>query len=182
MGSSQVSCPYLSAVYAFGGAQKAIFNVLIFAMLGVVFVCQPAWAEQLGPPAIFTVTALGEPLRSVCEKISAATGYEIVVNQEWEDYPIVAVIHDQTLTNGLGQMMKGLDFALIEDSSKGKIRVLIFADRNSVKAGVNPSEIENYRASEGYGIDKYAEEYTKRQAKSISDVIIANNVSTYAEQ
>jgi hypothetical protein len=102
------------------------------------------WAgNKTGPGDEFiSLTAKNEPLGDVLKKISMATGYEIILDNNWRGYPVTVSIEDIPLNKGLKRILKDLNNVIVYVSSK-KIKIIIY-DKISPDRGSSISPGRSY--------------------------------------
>lgn len=100
--------------------------VLTFVGGGTSAMAFSCWgAENAANSPLFSLEEKDVPMAHVLEKISAATGYEITVDQEWADLPVTAKLRDLTLEEGLKRLLKGMNYALVIDDKEKRISIKI---------------------------------------------------------
>ena len=94
---------------------------------------------------LISLTVKDEPLGDVLYKVSMDTGYDISLDDKWQNYRITASFKEISLHKGLKRILKDLNSAIIYVSKK-KIRIIIY-DKTA-------SEGESYTPSDEKPLDK----------------------------
>jgi type II secretory pathway component GspD/PulD (secretin) len=115
----------------------ALITCLFFIALSL-FLTSSSWAETDAGDELISLTAKNEPLGDVVYKISMATGYDISVDNKWQNYRVTASLEDVSLHKGLKRILRDLNSAIIYVSSK-KIRIIIYDKTASEDASYAPS-------------------------------------------
>ena len=101
----------------------------IFLCLTVISVMLPmassAGKETHTADELITLTVKDEPLGEVLKKISLATGYEISLDNKWQNYRVTASLEEVSLHKGLKRILRNLNNVIIYGSSK-KIKIIIY--------------------------------------------------------
>lgn len=135
-----------------GDIQKQYFSLIldlavkIYIFLAFLFLMSPvgsfAGSSAAAGDELISLTAENEPLGNVFNKISVATGYEIVLDHNWRNYPVSVALEKVPLHQGLKRILKDLNNVIVYVSRK-KIKIIIY-DKISHDAG--PSEPPIQRA------------------------------------
>jgi hypothetical protein len=132
--------PYMSVFFD----QSFAFKIFLF--LAFLFL-MPSMASLAGNRAntgdeLISLTAKDEPLGDVLNKISMATGCEIDLDHDWQDYLVSVTLEKVPLQKGLKRILKDLNNVIVYVSNK-KIKIIIYdkisPDRGS-SAPSNPNE------------------------------------------
>jgi hypothetical protein len=131
-----------------GDIRKPNFNVFfhqsfainVYFFLIIFFFMSPI-ASSAGNKAnlgdeLISLTAKDEPLEYVLKKISMATGYEIVLDNDWRGCLVSVTLEKVPLDKGLKRILKDLNNVIVYVSSK-KIKIIIY-DKVSPEA-VSPA-------------------------------------------
>ena len=94
---------------------------------------------------LISLTVKDEPLGDVLYKVSMDTGYDISLDEKWQNYRVTASFKDISLHKGLKRILKDLNSAIIYVSNK-KIRIMIY-DKTA-------SEGASYTSSDEKPLDK----------------------------
>lgn len=87
---------------------------------------------------LISLTAKNEPLGDVLYKVSMATGYDIRIDDKWQNYRVTASLEDVSLHKGLKRILRNLNSAIIYVSSK-KIKIIIYDKTASYDESLAPS-------------------------------------------
>ena len=87
---------------------------------------------------LISLTVKDEPLGEVLYKVSMATGYDIHLDNKWQDYRVTAALEEVSLHKGLKRILRNLNSAIIYVSSK-KIKIIIYDKTASKEASYTPS-------------------------------------------
>jgi type II secretory pathway component GspD/PulD (secretin) len=108
---------------------------MIFLMLPVV---TAAGGESNIDDKLISLAAKDEPLGEVLNKISKATGYEFILDDEWEGNRVSAVLEDVTLHQALNQILRDLNHVIIYGTDQ-KIEIIIYGKAAFEGASTVPS-------------------------------------------
>ena len=133
-----------------GVNQKRYYNIFlhltvnIYVFLAFLFLMSPA-GSFAGSSAnagdeLISLRAENEPLGNVFNKISVATGYEIVLDHDWRNYPVSVDLEKVPLHKGLKRILKDLNNVIVYVSRK-KIKIIIY-DKISPDATSSESPIQ----------------------------------------
>lgn len=78
-----------------------------------------------------SLNAKEKKLDDVLAQLAAESGYNIVYNQEWGDYPISIQLESESLEGALNRILKTLDHAIVLDESNKKIVLYIYGSKAS---------------------------------------------------
>jgi len=87
---------------------------------------------------LISLTVKNEPLGDVLYKVSMATGYDISLDNKWQNYRVTASLEKVPLHKGLKRILKNLNSAIIYVSSK-KIKIIIYDKTAAEGASLAPS-------------------------------------------
>ena len=87
---------------------------------------------------LISLTVKDEPLGDVLYKVSMATGYDISIDDKWQNYRVTASLEDVSLHKGLKRILRNLNSAIIYVSSK-KIKIIIYDKTASEDESLAPS-------------------------------------------
>jgi len=87
---------------------------------------------------LISLTVKNEPLGDVLYKVSMATGYDISIDDKWQNYRVTASLEDVSLHKGLKRILRNLNSAIIYVSSK-KIKIIIYDKTDSADESSAPS-------------------------------------------
>lgn len=88
---------------------------------------------------LISLTVKDEPLGDVLYKVSMDTGYNISLDDKWQNYRVTASFKEISLHKGLKRILKDLNSAIIYVSNK-KIRIIIYDKTASEGASYTPSD------------------------------------------
>ncbi len=92
---------------------------------------------------LISLTAKDEPLGDVLYKVSVATGYDISIDDKWQNYRVTASLEDVSLHKGLKRILRNLNSAIIYVSSK-KIKIIIYDKTASEDESLTPSTEKSF--------------------------------------
>jgi len=111
---------------AFSCHHIALMILLLLAMLSLIFpIPSSAGNESKAGDELISLKVKDEPLGNVLNKISVATGYDISLDDKWQNYRVTASLEAVTLHEGLKRILRNLNSAIIYVSSK-KIQIIIY--------------------------------------------------------
>ena len=87
---------------------------------------------------LISLTVKDEPLGDVLYKVSMATGYDISLDNKWQNYRVTASLEEVSLHKGLKRILRNLNSAIIYVSSK-KIKIIIYDKTRSEEASMGTS-------------------------------------------
>ena len=88
---------------------------------------------------LISLTVKNEPLGDVLYKISMATGYDIILDNKWQNYRVTASFEEVSLHKGLKRILKDLNNVIIYVSNK-KIKIIIYDKSDSEGASYTTSD------------------------------------------
>ncbi len=112
-----------------------LFLVMLFLMSSVASF---AGNKTNTGDKLISLTAKDEPLGDVLNKISMATGYEIDLDHEWQNYLVSVNLEEVPLDKGLKRILKDLNNVIVYVSSK-KIEIIIYDKISPEKGSAMPS-------------------------------------------
>lgn len=126
-------------VSVFARQHFAFITFLLIAIHCLILPISPAVGNEsnMGDELI-SLKVKDEPLADVLYKVSMTTGYEFVVDDEWQNYRVTASLEEVSLHKGLKRILKNLNSAIIYVSSK-KIKIIIYDKSPPEKATLAPS-------------------------------------------
>ena len=157
---------------------KTIFVLVLLyfmMMLPTVTITHQSWGAAVSPEApVLTLNIKDEPLKTVIEKISKATGYQISINEKWSDFLVTASIKDVSLHESLRWILANLNHAIIVNDIEKKLSIIIYGSRVPAKiqkkADSDVRQVVDFRDLEVIPPDKPGERgVTQREL----DVILA---------
>lgn len=118
----------------------ALIILLFLATFYLFLSNSPSSASEIDPgEKLISLTVKNEPLGDVLYKISMATGYDISLDNKWQNYRVTASFEEVSLHKGLKRILKDLNNAIIYVSNK-KIRIMIYDKTASEGASYTPSD------------------------------------------
>ena len=104
-----------------------------------------SWAanETDAGDELISLTVKDEPLGDVLYKVSMATGYDISLDNKWQNYRVTASLEGISLHKGLKRILRNLNSAIIYVSSK-KIKIIIYDKTASEGAPLAPSTDQSF--------------------------------------
>lgn len=104
----------------------ALIILLFFATLSLFLpISLSAANETDAGDELISLTVKDEPLGDVLYKVSMATGYDISLDNKWQNYRVTASLEEVSLHKGLKRILRNLNSAIIYVSSK-KIKIIIY--------------------------------------------------------
>ena len=125
---------------AFADHRIALIILLFLATLSLFLPVSSSAASEIDSgEKLISLTVKDEPLGDVLYKVSMATGYDISLDDKWQNYRVTASLEEVSLQKGLKRILKNLNSAIIYVSSK-KIKIIIFDKTASEGASYTPSD------------------------------------------
>ncbi|MGB2687694.1 MAG: hypothetical protein WBC36_01780 [Desulfobacterales bacterium] len=123
----------------FANHHIALIILLFFATLSLFLpISLSAANETDAGDELISLTVKDEPLGDVLYKVSMATGYDISLDNKWQNYRVTASLEEVSLHKGLKRILRNLNSAIIYVSSK-KIKIIIYDKTASEEASYPPS-------------------------------------------
>ena len=117
----------------------ALIILLFFATLSLFLpISLSAANETDAGDELISLTVKDEPLGDVLYKVSMATGYDISLDNKWQNHRVTASLEEVSLHKGLKRILRNLNSAIIYVSSK-KIKIIIYDKTASEEASYPPS-------------------------------------------
>jgi type II secretory pathway component GspD/PulD (secretin) len=121
--------------------QPIVFTIILF--LAIFFLMLPiassAGNKTNAGDELISLTVKDEPLGDVLYKVSMATGYDISLDDKWQNYRVTASFEEISLHKGLKRILKDLNSAIIYVSNK-KIKIIIYDKTDSEGASYTTSD------------------------------------------
>lgn len=115
-----------SRFMVFGRHQIAIWILLLLSILSFILpIPSSAGNESNAGDELISLKVKDEPLGNVLNKISTATGYDISLDNKWQNYRVTASLEDISLHEGLKRILRDLNSAIIYTSGR-KIKIVIY--------------------------------------------------------
>ena len=127
--------------------------ILLFLATLSLFLPISSWAanETGAGDELISMTVKDEPLGDVLYKVAIATGYDISLDNKWQNYRVTASLEKVSLHKGLKRILRNLNSIIIYVSSK-KIKIIIYDKTASGEASYTPPAEKpldrSYRPSE----------------------------------
>ena len=114
--------------------------IFLFLTTFSLFLPISSWAanETVAGDELISLTVKDEPLGEVLYKVSMATGYDISLDNKWQNYRVTASLEEVSLHKGLKRILRNLNSPIIYVSSK-KIKIIIYDKTASEEASYDPS-------------------------------------------
>ena len=114
--------------------------ILLFFVTPSLFLPISSWAanETDAGDELISLTVKDEPLGDVLYKVSIATGYDISLDNKWQNYRVTASLEEVSLHKGLKRILRNLNSIIIYVSSK-KIKIIIYDKTDSEGPSLAPS-------------------------------------------
>lgn len=117
----------------------ALLVFLFLTVLSLMFpISSTAENKTSAAEELISLSAKDEPLGDVLYKVSVATGYDISLDNKWQNYRVTASFKEVSLHKGLKRILRNLNNAIIYVSSK-KIKIIIYDKTTSESATYDPS-------------------------------------------
>jgi hypothetical protein len=117
-----------------------LYNLYLF--LALCFLISPvasfAGNKTNTGDELVSLTAKDEPLGYVLKKISMATGYEIVLDHNWQNYLVSVTLDEVPLDKALKRILKDLNNVIVYVSRK-KIKIIIYDKMSPERGSPAPS-------------------------------------------
>jgi hypothetical protein len=124
----------------FANHRIALIILLFHATLYLFFPISSSVAKETGAgEELISLTVKDEPLGDVLYKVSMDTGYDISLDDKWQNYRITASFKEISLHKGLKRILKDLNSAIIYVSNK-KIKIIIYGKTASEGASYAPPD------------------------------------------
>jgi len=128
----------------FADHRTALIIFFFLATLSLFFPVSSSAASEIDSgEELISLTVKDEPLGDVLYKVSMATGYDISLDNKWQNYRVTASLEEVPLQKGLKRILKNLNSAIIYVSSK-KIKIIIFDKTTSEGASLTPSTDQSF--------------------------------------
>ena len=122
----------------------ALIILLFLATLSLFLPISSSPANEIDAgEELISLTVKNEPLGDVLYKVSMATGYDISLDNKWQNYRVTASLEEVSLHKGLKRILKNLNSAIIYVSSK-KIKIIIYDKTAPEGASLAPSTDQSF--------------------------------------
>lgn len=108
-------------------------------------------AGHIGSPA-FSLDARGVPLGEVLKKVSNDTGYQIIVDSEWANWPVSGSFKNLPVDLGLRRILSHLNHSIVFNEADHRIAIVIKSspDSERMTAGAENSANGNHPSGESH--------------------------------
>jgi hypothetical protein len=119
--------------------------ILLFLATLSLFLPISSWAanETNAGDELISLTVKDEPLGDVLYKVSMATGYDIGLDNKWQNYRVTASLEKVSLHKGLIQILRNLNYVIIYGSDQ-KIKIIIYDKTASEGVSSAPSTDKSF--------------------------------------
>ena len=112
--------------------------VLLMCMLSIVNVPGSSAADSDAKRESVTIDVVDEPLNQVLARISEASGYEIVFDEEWGNEPVSLTFKDEPLEKALNRVLANLNHAVVWYEEERRIKIFISGKSNPPEQSIFP--------------------------------------------
>ena len=119
--------------------------ILLFLATLSLFLPISSWAanETNAGDELISLTVKDEPLGDVLYKVSMATGYDISLDNKWQNYRVTASLEKVSLHKGLIRILRDLNYVIIYGSDQ-KIKIIIYDKTASEGVSSTPSTDKSF--------------------------------------
>ncbi len=119
--------------------------ILLFLATLSLFLPISSWAanETNAGDELISLTVKDEPLGDVLYKVSMATGYDISLDNKWQNYRVTASLEKVSLHKGLIRILRDLNYVIIYGSDQ-KIKIIIYDKTASEGVSSAPSTDKSF--------------------------------------
>jgi hypothetical protein len=119
--------------------------ILLFLATLSLFLPISSWAanETNAGDELISLTVKDEPLGDVLYKVSMATGYDISLDNKWQNCRVTASLEKVSLHKGLIQILRNLNYVIIYGSDQ-KIKIIIYDKTASEGVSSAPSTDKSF--------------------------------------
>jgi hypothetical protein len=107
---------------------ELILWLLLF--IGNYIAVHPVSATDRVADPVIKLTVNNQPLGEVLGAITAETGYEFNINEQWESHPVSATIDNLPLEQGLNRLLRNLNHTIIWDSDQ-IVTIMVYGKTDS---------------------------------------------------
>jgi hypothetical protein len=86
-----------------------------------------ALAQESAAEPLVSLTVINKPLGDALASISRNTGYQLYVNEPWQEYPVSAAINEQPLEKGLKRLLNALNHTILWKADKS-IKIIVYGE------------------------------------------------------
>lgn len=127
-----------SRFMVFARHQIAVLILLLLSILSFISpIPSSAGNESNAGDELISLKVKDEPLGNVLNKISTATGYDISLDNKWQNYRVTASLEEVSLHEGLKRILRDLNSAIIYTSER-KIKIVIYDKTASEESSYAP--------------------------------------------
>ncbi len=119
-----------------------------------VFIAAPGHGGDSVAEESISLDLTQEPLGQVLDEIAAATGYRIIFDESWDNFPISASFKDEPLHRGLKRILRNLNNAVIYGSDR-TIKIMIYDEAQAPETPSNRSREQRPPAEPGPQVRSY---------------------------
>lgn len=123
------------------------YLIVLTCMFSIIFAPGSSVADSDPKRESVTINVVDEPLNQVLGRISKASGYEIVFDEEWGNVPVSLSFENEPLDKALNRVLANLNHAVVWNEEERKIRIFI---SGKTGAGRSPSSYSSGASGEGY--------------------------------
>ena len=120
---------------------------MLTCMFSTIFASGSSAAESDPKRKSVSINVVDEPLNKVLGRISNATGYEIVIDEEWGNVQVSLSFENEPLDRALNRVLANLNHAVIWNEEERKISIFISGKTGS---GRSASSYSSGASREGY--------------------------------
>jgi len=106
------------------------FILWLLLFIGSDIAVNPVSATDSVTYPVIKLTVNNQPLGEVLGAITAETGYEFNINEQWESHPVSATIDNLPLEQGLKRLLRYLNHTIIWDSDQ-IITIMVYGKTDS---------------------------------------------------
>lgn len=122
----------------------ALIILLFLATLSLLLpISLSAANETDAGDELISLTVKDEPLEDVLYKVSKAAGYDISLDNKWQNYRVTASLEKVSLHKGLIQILRNLNYVIIYGSDQ-KIKIIIYDKTASEGVSSAPSTDKSF--------------------------------------
>ncbi|GAB6909316.1 hypothetical protein DESC_970037 [Desulfosarcina cetonica] len=98
---------------------KVISYLTVFLVIvGIAGFSAMAQKQEAAKEPLITLSVKDEPLGDVLDTITAETGYQFKLNEQWQDWPVSATIGSLPLEKGLKRLLRSLNYTIVWESER----------------------------------------------------------------
>ncbi len=139
------------------------------------------WSQKKSELPVFSLSAQEEPLRKVLEKISGASGYEIILDGDSGELPVSVTLKNVTLGEALKKVLADLNYVAIWEEEDKKISLTMYNLGKSRKTVKTQREISHDNANSRFSI-RPSSETEKQGGATVSDTGVSGTNDKKSKQ